>query len=60
LNVQLAGDAYYFGKLVKKQTIGDSNRKIEVKDILVTNRLMYVTAILAVFLMCGIRLIIIL
>jgi adenosylcobinamide-phosphate synthase len=25
LNVQLAGDAYYFGKLVKKKTIGDNN-----------------------------------
>ncbi len=59
LNVQLAGDAYYFGKLVKKQTIGDKNRTIDVKDILITNRLMYVTAISAVVLMCGIRLIII-
>ncbi|QNU67084.1 cobalamin biosynthesis protein CobD [Ruminiclostridium herbifermentans] len=59
LNVLLAGDAYYFGKLVKKQTIGDNNRAIEVKDILITNRLMYVTAISAVVLMCGIRLIII-
>lgn len=57
LNVQLAGDAYYFGKLVKKQTIGDNNRTIEVNDIVLTNRLMYVTAILAVILMCGIRLI---
>lgn len=56
LNVKLAGDAYYFGKLVNKQTIGDSDRAIEVKDILMTNRLMYVTAILAVVIMCGIRL----
>ncbi len=55
LNVKLAGDAYYFGKLVKKHTIGDGNRTIEVKDILITNRLMYVTAILAVVMMCGIR-----
>ncbi len=59
LKVQLAGDAYYFGKLVKKQTIGDNSRTIELKDILLTNRLMYVTAILAVAIMCGIRLIII-
>jgi adenosylcobinamide-phosphate synthase len=56
LNVQLAGDAYYFGKLVRKLTIGDNNRKIQVKDILITNRLMYATAILAVIAMCGIRL----
>lgn len=59
LNIQLAGDAYYFGKLVKKQTIGDSNRTIEIKDIVLTNKLMYVTAILAVAIMCGIRFIII-
>lgn len=57
LNVRLAGDAYYFGKLVKKPTIGDSNRKIEIKDILRANRLMYTTASIAVVLMCGIRLI---
>jgi len=56
LNVQLAGDAYYFGKLVKKQTIGDSNRSIQIEDILVTNRLMYTTATIAVIVLCSIRL----
>lgn len=56
LNVQLAGDAYYFGKLVKKQTIGDRNRTVQIKDILITNRLMYATAIIAVVVLCGIRL----
>lgn len=59
LNIQLAGDAYYFGKLVRKQTIGDNNRIIEVRDIVLTNRLMYGTAISAVVLMCGIRLVVI-
>lgn len=60
LNVQLAGDAYYFGKLVKKQTIGDSNRTIQVKDILITNRLMYATAIIAVSVLCSLRWVLIL
>lgn len=60
LNVQLAGDAYYFGKLVKKQTIGDGNRAIQVKDILITNRLMYATAIIAVSALCALRLVLIL
>lgn len=59
LNVKLAGDAYYFGKLVKKKTIGDANRTIQVDDILVANRLMYATAILSTILLCGMRLIII-
>ena len=47
LNIELLGDAYYFGKLVKKKTIGDNNRQIEIADIKVMNRLMYMTAILA-------------
>lgn len=55
-NIQLAGDAYYFGSLVKKQTIGDSNRSIHIEDILITNKLMYATAIIAVVVLCGIRL----
>jgi adenosylcobinamide-phosphate synthase len=55
LNVQLAGDAYYFDKLVKKQTIGDSNRTIQIEDIPTANRLMYATAIMAVIIMLGIR-----
>lgn len=46
LNVALAGDAYYFGKLYKKQTIGDDIRPIEFEDIKKTNRLLFVTAIL--------------
>ena len=60
LNVQLAGDAYYFGKLVKKKTIGDNNRTIQIDDISTINRLMYATAIIAVLLLCVLRLTIIL
>lgn len=44
LGVQLAGDAYYFGKLYKKPTIGDKKREIEIEDIKRINRLLYITA----------------
>ena len=43
LNVQLAGDAYYFGSLCKKDTIGDANRRVTAKDIVLANKLMLVT-----------------
>jgi adenosylcobinamide-phosphate synthase len=46
LRVQLAGNAYYFGKLYKKPTIGDPLRPIEVEDIRRANRLLYGTCIL--------------
>ena len=41
LGVQLAGDAYYFGKLYRKPTIGDPGRPVEYEDIRRVNRLMY-------------------
>lgn len=46
LRVQLAGDAVYFVKLVKKKYIGDGLREIEYEDIKRANRLMYITAFL--------------
>lgn len=46
LRVQLAGDAVYFGRLVKKKYIGDRLREIEFEDIKRANRLMYITAFL--------------
>lgn len=49
LNVQLAGDAYYFGKKVSKPYIGDCIRNIENEDIKRVNRLMYSTTLLLVF-----------
>lgn len=50
LSVELAGDAYYFGKLYKKKTIGDHIRDICPEDIRRSNKLMYVTSILMVVL----------
>ncbi len=50
LNIQLAGENYYFGKLIMKPTIGDENREIEIDDIRRANNLLYVTSILGLIL----------
>lgn len=54
LNIQLAGNAYYFGKLYEKPTIGDPNRPVEIEDIPRSNQLLYATAILGliIFVIC--------
>ena len=44
LSIRLAGDAYYFGKLVKKDYIGDDIKKISHEDIKKANNLLYMTA----------------
>jgi len=46
LDIRLAGDAYYFGMLHKKDYIGDDNRPIENEDIRRANRLMYCSAVI--------------
>lgn len=51
LQIQLAGDAYYFGKLYLKKTIGDPLRPIAYDDICQANRLLYGTAYLT-FILC--------
>lgn len=55
LGLRLAGDAYYFGELHKKEYIGDPVREIEPADIKRANKLMYLTSILTAFLFFGIR-----
>lgn len=50
LEVQLAGDAYYFGKLYPKKTIGDFIREVECQDIKRANQLLYHTAVLGMLL----------
>lgn len=47
LDVRLGGDAYYFGRLVHKESMGDPLREIRNEDILRMNRLMYAAAVLA-------------
>ncbi|MEG1760269.1 MAG: adenosylcobinamide-phosphate synthase CbiB [Hydrogenoanaerobacterium sp.] len=49
LGVCLGGDAYYFGVLHKKPTIGDALRPICCDDIPAANRLMYATAMITFF-----------
>lgn len=56
LQVQLAGDAWYFGKKHEKDTIGDPIREIEPRDILRSEKLMIGTEVLTFLLFCGIRL----
>lgn len=46
LGIQLAGDASYFGKIVKKPFLGDALRSVEAEDIRLANRLLYETAFL--------------
>jgi adenosylcobinamide-phosphate synthase len=58
LKIQLAGDAYYFGKLYPKKTIGDNIRPVEVADIKKANELLYSTAILGMLLFGGIKLLV--
>lgn len=50
LNIQLGGDHYYFGKLVHKDTIGDNIRPVVAEDIVSTNNLLYMTAVLSLLL----------
>ncbi len=55
LGVQLAGDAWYFGKLHKKKTIGDAGRAVIPEDIVEANRLLYGTAMLAFAFLAAVR-----
>ncbi|MEF9984234.1 MAG: adenosylcobinamide-phosphate synthase CbiB [Oscillospiraceae bacterium] len=58
LNIMLAGDAYYFGKIHKKPTIGDNNRPVCFEDIKLANRLLYATAIVGIIVVSLINLLI--
>ena len=55
LGVRLLGDASYFGKKYRKDTVGDDLRPIEAEDITRSCRLMLTTSALCLGLMCGIR-----
>ncbi len=58
LEVQLAGPAYYFGEYYDKPTIGDPVRSIKPEDIKRANRLMYLSGILGLLLLGGLRFVI--
>lgn len=55
LGVQLAGDAWYFGKKHEKPTIGDDIRPAETGDIRRANRLLYGTAWLGMLVCLSIK-----
>lgn len=55
LDIQLAGNAFYFGKLYEKPTIGDAVREVETEDIPRANRLLYVSAALGTLIFALIR-----
>ena len=55
LGLRLAGDAWYFGKLVPKPYIGDEIHPIEPQDIRRVNRLMYGAAGIMGLLALGMR-----
>ena len=60
LDVQLAGNAYYFGKLYEKPTIGDNIREINYDDIKKANRLLYCTSFISIVIISVIKISIIL
>ena len=60
LGLRLAGDAWYHGVLHRKPFIGDPVREIRHDDIPRTCRLMYLTALLALLLCGGVKLVLIL
>lgn len=57
LDVQLGGNAQYFGRMVHKAALGDPVREITPEDIKTMNCLMYVTAILALILAAALNLV---
>lgn len=55
LDIRLAGDAYYFGELHKKEFIGDDIRTPESEDIRRANRLMYCTSVIVLVISATLR-----
>ena len=55
LDIRLAGDAYYFGELHKKEFIGDDIRTPESEDIRRANRLMYCSSVIVLIVGAALR-----
>ena len=55
LGIRLAGDAWYFGKRHHKETLGEALRPPETEDIRRANRLMWMSALLGLLLLGGLR-----
>ena len=56
LRIRLAGDAWYFGELVEKPTIGDPIRPVRVGDIRRANGLLWGTAVLSLLCVVAVKL----
>lgn len=50
LGVQLGGNNIYFGKVVEKPTIGDTNKKLDANDISDTIKIMYAASFITLIL----------
>lgn len=59
LDIRLAGNAWYFGKLYEKPSIGDPIREVEIEDIPRSNRILYTSALLALILFGAVRILIV-
>lgn len=50
LHIRLAGDTVYGKRIVRKPYIGDASRNVSAEDIKITNKLMYIAAIISLIL----------
>lgn len=57
LEIQLAGDACYFGELYHKDTIGDAQKPVAIEDIKRVNQLLYVASVLALWIFISMRIV---
>lgn len=55
LDIELAGDAFYFGELYKKKTIGDPIKPVDAEDIKKATKLMTASSILLLVLFSALR-----
>ncbi|MBR3771278.1 MAG: cobalamin biosynthesis protein CobD [Clostridium sp.] len=60
LRVRLLGDAYYFGVLHKKASIGDEIEQVTPKKIIEVNKLLYATAVIGMLFLCCVKFLLIL
>lgn len=56
LKIQLAGDAYYYGRLYSEPAVGEDIRDIQYYNIRNTSKMMYMTAVITFVLLVGIKL----
>ena len=57
LHIMLGGDSFYFGKLVKKASLGDPDREVRISDIPESIKMMYASSIAMLVILEVIRII---